>query len=367
MAQSAVVWLKELDHDQRKLAWWGAPGSQHESERRRWFYTPTDHGGLSFDRQVDWQQRNAMMLLAAGLSPEGFDLVSMIMGTENILDRVEGFASQFHTRRGRDPSRYYLRVFGDPESSDPWGWRFGGHHISLNFLIVDGEVRSTTPRFFGLDPAVTTLPGGAQLSPLGGFQSAGRDLVTSLSAEARSAAVLLERAPADIVMGNRSSFEEAATMMKLSEIFRRQAGDEQLIELLEKGGAAREIETGYGAEDHDALSLTSRPKGLSGSELDPHQKALLDRLVATYHEGLAPGLAQGWDVDRLHFAWAGPTDIGAPNYYRVQGDDLLIEWDNTARHANHAHAVVRHPANDFGGDVLGLHRQGWHQSPTASR
>ena len=160
------------------------------------------------------------------------------MGTENILDRVEGFSSEFHTRRGRDPSRYYLRVFGDPGRSGTVGLEVRWSPFSLNFLIVDGEVRSTTPRFFGLDPAVTTVSRRCQADPLGGFQSAGRDLVTSLSAEARSAAVLLERAPADIVLGNRSSFEEAATMMKLSEIFRRRPGDEQLIQLLEKGGAA---------------------------------------------------------------------------------------------------------------------------------
>jgi hypothetical protein len=360
MSRSASAWLADLDDEQRALAWWVPPGGEHETERRRWFYAPTDHGGLAFNRQFAWQQRRAMELVASGLSPEGYALVSTIMGTENILDRVEGFSSEFDTRRGRDPFRYYLRVFGDPEGREPWGWRFGGHHVSLNFLIVAGEVRSATPRFFGLDPAVTTLPGGAMLDPLRGFESAGRDLVTSLSPDARAAAILLDRAPADIVMGNRSSFEEGATVMRLPDIFRRRPGDGQLMERMAKGGAARDAETGYGHREHDLVAVTSTPKGISGGDLDSQQKELLNRLIHTYYEGVPAGLGPSWDAGKLHFAWAGPIGVGAPNYYRVQGDGILIEWDNTARNANHGHGVVRHLANDFGGDVLGIHREAWH-------
>ena len=360
MARAATAWLSDLDDQQRAIAWWDAPGGRHEHERQRWFYTPTDHGGLSLSAQFDWQQRRAMELVASGLSVEGHALVSTIMGTENILDRLEGFSSEFDTRRGRDPARYYLRVFGVPDALRPWGWRFGGHHVSLNFLIVGGRVRSTTPRFFGLDPAVTALPGGATLDPLRAFQATGRDLAMSLSPRARSAAMLLDRPPADIVMGNRSTFPDGATMMELPDVFRRRSGDDELIERLRRGGQARDAEFGYSAEDHRLVSVTATPKGISGAELDPQQRQLLDQLVRTYHDGLPAGLAPGWDLDTLHFAWAGSTDVGAPHYYRLQSQHLLIEWDNTSRQANHAHGVVRNMSNDFGGDVLGLHRTLWH-------
>lgn len=277
MSQAATTWLAGLSDSQRAVAWWGPPGGDHEEERRRWFYTPTDHGGLALNAQVAEQQRRAMQLVAAGTSDAGYDLVSTVMGNENVLDRVEHFSSNFDTLRGRDPSRYYLRVFGDPEGDGPWTWRFGGHHVSLNFLVVDGEVRSSTPRFFGLDPARSADPG-----------------------------------------------------------------------------------TGYTQRDYELLTVTSAPKGIAGSDLDSSQKEILDLLVRTYHDALPPGLAPHWDVDELHFAWAGPTDVGAPNYYRIQSDDLLIEWDSVARDANHAHGVVRHVSNDFGEDVLGAHRAAWH-------
>ena len=62
----------------------------------------------------------------------------------------------------------------------------------------------------------------------------------------------------------------------------------------------------------------------------------------------------------MHLAWAGPTEAGAPHYYRLQGPRLLIEYDNTQRQANHAHSVWRDPAADFGYDVLGAHLAAHH-------
>ena len=63
----------------------------------------------------------------------------------------------------------------------------------------------------------------------------------------------------------------------------------------------------------------------------------------------------------MHLAWAGSTDPGEPHYYRLQGPRLLIEFDNTQRQANHAHAVWRDPESDFGLDVLAEHRAAHHR------
>ena len=59
-------------------------------------------------------------------------------------------------------------------------------------------------------------------------------------------------------------------------------------------------------------------------------------------------------------ATLGSTEPGAPLYYRLQGPRLLIEYDNTQRNANHAHAVWRDPESDFGLDVLAAHRAAHH-------
>ena len=134
MAEAAAAWLGSLNDEQRATAHGVVPAhdGNADAERRRWFYTPTDHGGLTMHQQAPAQQRAAMQLVATGLSLAGYVTVATTMGLENVLDRMEGFVARFDRERGRDPGLYYLRVFGVPGGDEPWGWRFGGHHVSLN-------------------------------------------------------------------------------------------------------------------------------------------------------------------------------------------------------------------------------------------
>ncbi|HKT01911.1 MAG TPA: DUF3500 domain-containing protein, partial [Rugosimonospora sp.] len=108
-----------------------------------------------------------------------------------------------------------------------------------------------------------------------------------------------------------------------------------------------------------AWATALEPLGVPGRALGPSARALLDRLVAVYLDRLNPELAEvearRVDRDGLHFAWAGPAEPGQGHYYRVQADDLLIEYDNTQNGANHAHTVLRRPGRDFGGDPLAEH------------
>src|SRR5215218_2044180 len=127
MADAATTWLDMLDDDQRRAAVGRPPAEDSSDEdRRRWFYTPTDHGGLDLHRQRPAQQQAAMRLVASGLSDAGFLTVATIIGLENVLDRIEGFPVGAGRERERDPGLYYLRVFGVPGGDRPWGWRFGG-------------------------------------------------------------------------------------------------------------------------------------------------------------------------------------------------------------------------------------------------
>jgi hypothetical protein len=59
-------------------------------------------------------------------------------------------------------------------------------------------------------------------------------------------------------------------------------------------------------------------------------------------------------------AGAPPPTPCARHYYRVQGDDLLVEYDNTSDDGDHAHTVLRRPRSDFGADVLAAHRRDAH-------
>lgn len=364
MAEAASAWLSSLTAEQRTVAHGTVPAYDNslDAERRRWFYTPTDHGGLTVHQQRPAQQRAAMKLVATGLSMAGYVTIATTMGLENVLDRVEGFVTRFDRERGRDPGLYYLRVFGKPGGDGPWGWRFGGHHVSLNNLVVDGELVATTPCFMGADPASAPLLGGTVNRPLAAVEDLARELIRSLTADLAARAVLLDQAPSDFVTANRTTVSEGDQVIPLVGIWRdeRFADDTEQVKLQALSDAIDKA-AGLTSDDHRTVAYTAAPKGVPGRDLDSSQRELLLSLLGTYFgrvpDSVSP-LASYDDsaLDAVHFAWAGPTQPGQPHYYRLQGPRLLIEWDNTQRGANHAHSVWRDPEADFGLDVLAQHR-----------
>ena len=368
MADAAATWLGSLTPEQRVIAQGAAPADDDplDAERRRWFYTPTDHGGLTVHEQRPAQQRAAMRLVATGLSMAGYVTVATTMGLENVLDRVEGFVTRFDRQRGRDPGLYYLRVFGEPGGEGPWGWRFGGHHVSLNNLVVGGELVATTPCFMGADPASAPLLGGALNRPLGRVEDLARELVRSLSPDLAARAVLLGKAPSDVVTANRATVAQGDQVIPLSGIWRdpRFSDDAEQVKLQALSDAI-DAAAAYTPDDHRTLEYTQAPKGIPGCDLDRSQRELLLALLGTYFDRVPESVSPlaAYDdtaLDAVHLAWAGPTEPGEPHYYRLQGPRLLIEWDNTQRGANHAHSVWRDPEADFGLDVLARHRAQHH-------
>ena len=132
---------------------------------------------------------------------------------------------------------------------------------------------------------------------------------------------------------------------------------ELVVDMQERAEVALELK-----ESHlDALSYTTKPKGIPVAELDTGEAEILRELIGCYLGRLADELADrqaslvDQEFDRLAFVWAGGVERGEPHYYRIQGQRIFIEYDNTQRGANHIHAVWRDLANDFGGDVLARH------------
>ena len=369
MTEAAHAWLETLDADQRGIGRGAVPSDERDdNERRRWFYTPTDHGGLTIHHQRPAQQRAAMRLISTGLSPAAYVTVATIMGLENVLDYVEGFKASFGRERGRDPGMYYLRVFGEPGDKGLWGWRFGGHHISLHNLVVDGVLAATTPCFLGANPATSPLLGGAVNRPLARVEDLGRDLVRSLGAELAARAILLPKAPSDFVTVNLTYLSDGDGVLPLVGMYRDERFPDpvQQAQLQSLSDAIAEV-TELSAADQEAVAYSMEPRGVPAAEFDAEQREMLRALLATYLDRAPAGVSplRRYDddaaLDAVHFAWAGPTTPGEPHYYRVQGPRLLIEWDNTQDKANHGHSVWRDPLSDFGLDVLAQHRAAHHR------
>ncbi|MGA9275659.1 DUF3500 domain-containing protein [Ilumatobacter sp.] len=357
MTDAATTLLDSLDDLQRDAAMFDFAV---DGERERWFYTPTDHGGLALAAMTSAQHRNTMRLIAAGLSRAGYVTAAAIMGLENVLDHTEGFVADFGRDRGRDPLLYWIAIFGSPDDA-VWSWRFGGHHISLHFTIAHGEVSSTTPCFFGADPASSPLLGPHLHRPLGATEDLARELMHSLTAEQQAKGWLSLVAPVDLVGANRPTLADGDTTLELPLIWRGRLSDD----LDAKMGAAHRAEvvkSGVTPAVLAAVSFSTSPKGVSATTFNNSQQEILHALLGTYVGRIADDLADaqmaqfdGDALGSLSFAWAGGIEVGEPHYYRIQGPKLFCEYDNTQRDANHVHTVWRDLEADFARDTLADH------------
>ncbi|MGI9422047.1 MAG: DUF3500 domain-containing protein [Hyphomicrobiaceae bacterium] len=355
MATAAAALILSFEPAQRTIACRSFPD---DDERRQWFFTPTDHGGLPLSDMNSVQHRLVHQLVATGLSEAGYNTAAAIIGLDNILDRLENFTVDFGRPRGRDPLLYYVTFFGEP-GDVAWAWRFGGHHLSLHYTIVHGAVVAATPSFFGADPADSPLLGPHLHRPLAAAEDIGRDLFRSLGGLADHA-LISPVAPTDIATGNRSKLSDGNQPVGLPDVFRgRFTGDTNA--LLERMQTDAEALLGLTEKHLEAISFSLQPKGLAVSQFNDVQLSTLRELLDAYLTRLPDDLADqqaelvATEMDALTFAWAGSAERYEPHYYRIQGRRLLIEYDNTQRGANHIHTVWRDLQSDFGGDVLARH------------
>jgi len=279
-----------------------------DRDRVEWHYVPRRRNGVSF-KEMDKPARDAThALLRSALSATGYRKVTNIIELELVLREIETFGWM------RDPERYHLTVYGTPDAAKRWGWRFEGHHLSLNFTLAGDKLAVDTPSFFGANPATVQKGASKGLRALGEEHDAGWALLESLSAAQRKEAVFEERTYGDIVTANKDKVEPL--------------------------GAA----------------------GISAANLDEKQRALLWKLIETYARNFEPGLAEArlarakpGRAEDLRFGWAGSTARGKPHYYRVQGPLFLIEYDASQNDGNHIHTVWRDFGGDFGRDLLREH------------
>ena len=359
MAAVAGDFLSSLDDAQQARATFPFAGN----ERSAWFYTPTEHGGLPLSGMDPVQQQLSQKLVASGLSKGGYVTTSTIMGLERTLALREGFSDFPYPgvdgpSTFRDPALYYLSVFGEP-GTDPWGWGFEGHHVSLNYTISGERVRPL-PTFFGDNPADSMGVGGAPLRPLAREEDLGRELLHSLNDEQRAVAVLAAVAPPDLITTNVPQLSDPLPDREAWQIMR--SADEGLARMM-RNQARQATGQGYSDEMVAAVAYTSHPKGLATSAMTEGQRDLLTALTRQYIDRMPDELAEsewtrlaeGSAMHGVYFAWAGSGEKHEGHYYRLQGPELFIEYDNTQNGANHIHSVWRDAAADFGRDLLGEH------------
>ncbi len=305
MVERAEALLGQLDPPQRDRARFPFDGST----RRRWnFMGPWAKPGLPLEAMTEAQKVQAMDLLATGLSPAGVAKAEKVMVLQDVLREMG------QGPRDRSRERFSVAIFGDPSPTQPWGWRFEGHHLSLSFTLVGGEVVAVTPSSFSSNPnVVSTGPQGGMVA-LVEEEALARRLYGDLSPRHRDQALIRDRA-----FGN--------------------------------------ILTTAGRENR----LGSERAGLPLADLPTAQREGLLRLVEVYAvDHLVPPLATA-QTERLgaadpmatHFAWAGGDGPGEMIYYRLHGDTYLIEFASLPNQPLHLHTVYHDLARNLGAHRLG--------------
>jgi hypothetical protein len=306
MEAAATAFLGSLDDAQRAKASFPFTDAARENFR----FTPQQRTGLPLGEMTEAQRAAAMKLLSSALSDQGRLKATQIMSLETVLAGIE------QRPDFRDPGKYFVSCFGKPGDPDAWGWKFEGHHLALNYMIVGGKDVAVTPSFFGANPAEVREGEKKGLRVLKAEDELAHALVGVLLEGGQQGVIFSAKAPADILT----------------------------------------------AENRKATAL--EPVGVPASGMSAAQQKALRELIAEYtgrhRQDLAERDMRKIDqagFEKIRFGWAGGTKPGEAWYYRVQGPTFLLEAANTQNNANHIHATWRDFEGDFGHDLMAEHYQ----------
>jgi hypothetical protein len=307
IATAAKTFLATLDDAQRgKVVY----DFKDDAQRRRWSNLPTSfvkRGGLRMGDLTKPQRDAAMAVLAAALSPQGYEKVTQIVEGDEVLkknDRGGGGGPGGPAMFGQD--EYYISFLGAPSPNEPWTIQFGGHHLGLNITFA-GEQGTLAPSHTGSQPAIYELE-SKTVRPLGRESDKAFALINSLDEAQRKQAIL--------------------------------------------GFQMHDLVLGPGRDGQ-----TIQPEGIKGSALTEKQREMLLDLASEWtgimHEAVAKAKMEEMkkNIAETWFAWSGPTEKGSAAYFRVQGPTVLIEYAPQRLGGDatkHIHTIYRDPTNEYG-------------------
>jgi len=299
IADAAKKFLASLDDGQRaKVVFDFKDGAQ----RKRWSNLPTSfvkRGGLRMGDLTKPQRDAVLAVLAAALSPSGYEKILEIVEGDEMLKKSGG-----ENMFGRDA--YYISFLGQPSATEPWMIQFGGHHLGMNITLA-GDHGTLAPSHTGAQPAVYELE-GKTVRPLGREIDKAFALFSSLDDAQRKQAII--------------------------------------------GSQMRDLVLGPGRDGQ-----TIQPEGVKGSALNDKQREMLldlagewtgiqsDAIAKAKMDEMKKNVAETW------FAWSGPTEKGGAAYFRIQGPTVIIEYAPQRLGGDatkHIHTIYRDPTNEYG-------------------
>ena len=274
------------------------------SSREHWHFFPNWSGrkGIPLSQLSKKQKRFIKELLHLLLTSEAFQEL------ENIR-LIHGLRKDL-TDPNNPMNLYYLSIFGTPSTTTTWGWRFEGHHLSLNCTLVDSKLFSVTPSFWGSSPIRAKNGDGHKIEVFEEEQTLSLSLVKSLTEGQKLRAGL-----------NRTNGPRATPKVSREDFLNDQ--------------------------------------GLTFSELNSEQQGLLRRLIFAFAQKYRPEILEQIDqrkaiidTNSIRFSYR-PTYKPYITYFRILSNEYLIEYDN--QRGNHIHAAWRDFHGDFGRDLIKQH------------
>ena len=303
---AARLFLDSLDDNQRQAATYRFTDN---AQRSNWSNFPegmVPRGGVKLGVLSAIQRVNLDKLLAELLSKDGVKNITHQLAAEDLLISGDLFGVMKYG------SEYYYAAFlGEPLTTEPWMFQFGGHHLALNATVFGSKV-SFSPMLTGGQPLHLRLDGD------------------------------------DVFIPQRETAAAQAFMDSLTDQQKGQAvRAEQPIDLLLGPGK-------YGA--------TVAPEGIKGSELTATQRTLLLDVIEArlgfmnnddYAEKMKTVVAE---IEDTYFGWWGRQGVLGAAYFRVTSPSIVIEYavQNGEDTADHAHSMYRELDNDYGSAWIGV-------------
>ena len=278
--------------------------------------------GLRLDLQPLEVREKALALMAASLSPEGYELAHAMMLINGFLGEVvdlETVLNEFS---------YNIALYGEPDLRAPWGWQLFGHHCAVNCLVVEGRLL-VSPVFLGAEPdEIDDGPHAGLRDVFADRIHLGLQLMAALPEDQRRSAVVFEQMVDPAMPPGRVH-----------------PGDERHL-----AGAFQDNRV----IPFEGVRVADMPAAAQQAA-----RAIAESFVRLLPEG--PRAARLREIeahlDETWFSWIGGSAPGDVFYYRLQSPVLIAELDHhcgvfldyDVPQPFHIHTVLRTPhGNDYG-------------------
>ena len=283
--------------------------------------------GLRLEEVSEPIAKSILSVMEATLSRKGYEKALGAMRINHFLGEV------CNVPKVMNKYSYNFLAFGNPSTSDAWGWSLYGHHLCLNVFLKGPQI-VISPTFTGAEPNV-----------IDAGEFAGTEILDS-----------------EGVLGLK-------LMQSLNDFLKAKA---QIFKLLRDPGMLQTgnlVEDRWNQDDQRHLCGAFRDnrivpeEGACVSELNEHQQQLMLDIAEQFLLYL-PDTAREIRKEQIKshfnetfFSWIGAYGADDPFYYRVQSPVIIFEFDhhsgvflsNKEPAKFHIHTIVRTPnAGDYG-------------------